>query len=247
MKAHTKLMREELSQGGGDLFGRWWEGVNFKARDGEIREIDKTTASKVIMPYEWLSSMPAIVTYAYGIYFDTPQGEVCGGAVVFGTEYAENLGVWDKYGYTGRLILLSRGACVHWAPRNTNSRLVSGAIKRLPKKYRVVTATVDPTAGETGTIYQACNFHYVGVMRESKTRLAVRIKGKIIGSRNIRSKLGTQKEEEIKKAFPNAEIFEQPSKARYFYFRGDKKERESLMMPIKEIIEPYPKSVDDIK
>jgi hypothetical protein len=27
----------------------------------------------------------------------------------------ENLGTWDKYGYSGQIIALLRGACTHWA------------------------------------------------------------------------------------------------------------------------------------
>ena len=40
-------------------------------------------------------------------------------------------------------------------------------MKMLPEEYKVVTATVDEHAGEIGTIYQACNFHYIGSMREN--------------------------------------------------------------------------------
>ena len=78
-------------------------------------------------------------------------------------------------------------------------------MKMLPDKYKVVTATVDELAGEIGTIYQACNFTYIGSMRENNPkvndrdndRFGVEIKGKLYGARSIRQKLGKQKKEEI--------------------------------------------------
>jgi hypothetical protein len=57
----------------------------------------RAEASAVIERYEWLGTMPAVSRYCFGIFF----GERCGGAVVYGDEYAENLGVWDRYGFTG--------------------------------------------------------------------------------------------------------------------------------------------------
>ena len=78
-----------------------------------------------------------------------------GGAVVFGPEDSENLGIWDKYGYTGKIIALKRGACVHWAHPHAASKLIRRSMDLLPARYQVITATVDAAAGEIGTIYQA--------------------------------------------------------------------------------------------
>jgi hypothetical protein len=115
------------------------------------------------------------------------------------------------------------------------------AIKMLPEKYKVVTCTIDRLAGEIGTIYQACNFSYVGVMREGKTRTAYKIKGKIYGTRSIRAKIGTERKEDVLKAFPDAEYCEQLSKERYFYFRGTKSEQHKNKQAISHLIKPYPK------
>lgn len=206
-----------------------------------VREVSYETAEKVILEYEWLKCMPSIVLYCYGIYFDG----FLGGVVVYSQEYAENLGKWDAYGYTGKIILLSRGACLHWTPKNTASRLIMKSIKLLPEKYRVVTATVDELAGEIGTIYQACGFYYVGVMRQRKglplSRLGVKVKGKLYGSRSLRALIGNQKKENILAHFPDAEFVEQVSKARYFYFRGNSEEKEKLKGAIEHLILPYPK------
>jgi hypothetical protein len=213
----------------------YWQDLNLSLKETIIKPVDISLAKEIIEEYEWLGCMPAIVIHCYGIFF----GDVCGGVVVFSTEYAENLGVWDKYGYTGKMILLSRGVCLHWTPKNTNSKLIMGAIRQLPKKFEVITATVDALAGEIGTIYQACNFHYVGVMRKSKTRLAVIIDGKLYGSRSMRAKFGTQKRSIILKKHSDAKFIKQKSKERYFLFRGKDKERH--LDSISHLIKPYPK------
>ena len=90
--------------------------------------------------------MPAAIRHCFGIFF---AGEL-GGAVVYGDEYGENLGVWDKYHYTGKIIALLRGACVHWAHPHSPSKLIRRSMHLLPGRYKVVTATVDGTLGEVG-------------------------------------------------------------------------------------------------
>jgi len=107
----------------------------------------------------------------------------------------------------------------------------------------VVTATVDPMAGEVGTIYQACNFHYVGIMREMKERDGWIIDGKIYGGRSMRSKLGTQRLEVIQRYYPNVQKVKQSSKGRYFQFTS-KKARKKHLPAIKHLLKAYPKRVD---
>ena len=76
-----------------------------------LRSIPLTEAKAIIERHEWLGRMPAVAVHAFGIFF----GERCGGAGVFGPEYAENRGVWSRYGFTGKIVALLRGACEPWA------------------------------------------------------------------------------------------------------------------------------------
>lgn len=222
--------------------------VDLKVRNSAVRPIDYLTAKEMIVKYEWLGKMPAIVKYSYGIFFPTKDGgEVCGGVVTFSTEYSENLGVWDKYGFSGKLLLLSRGVCLWWTPKNTNSRLIGEAIKQLPQQYEVITATIDFMAGEYGTIYQSCNFHYIGSMRDNNPnvksrkgdRFGVIIDGNLRTARSMRAELGTQKKSVILEKYPQAKFVKQESKHRYFYFRG--KDKKKHLKAIAEFIKPYPK------
>lgn len=65
---------------------------------------------------------------------------------------------------TNKEKLISRGACISWGPKNLGSWLVMSSIKWMVKNtdFRYFTAYSDPEAKELGTIYQACNFRYLG-------------------------------------------------------------------------------------
>jgi hypothetical protein len=257
MKAHQRLVRERKAiEESNGLFGPWWESIDRDIKKAIVRPVRIETARSLVEEYEWLGCMPAVVWYCFGIFFE----DACGGVVCFGPEYSENLGKqareqgrkcadWSKYGYEGKMILLSRGVCLHWAHPHSGSKLISEAIKMLPPQYKVVTATVDDLAGEIGTIYQACNFVYVGSMRDSNPSVSSRkgdrdawlINGKLYGTRAIRQKIGSVRQDDIKRYFPNAQRVRQNSKGRYFYFRGTKQEKAQDIDAIKHLIKPYPK------
>ena len=258
MKAHQRIIREEKAKTSAseNLFGAWWDSINKDIANGVVREIDRATCEQIILEYEWLRCMPAVVWYMYGIFFDGN----CGGVVCYGPEYSENLGKisresgrrgadWSKYGFEGKMILLSRGACVHWAHPHSGSKLIRQSMNLLPKKYEIITSTTDEAAGEIGTIYQACGFYYVGAMRESnpaikfkrQDRDAFLIGDKLVSERSMRQMIGTQKFSEVLRRFPTAKLIKQHSKHRYFAFRGTKKAKKSHLSAIKHLIKPYPK------
>jgi hypothetical protein len=60
--------------------------------------------------------------------------------------------------------LISRGACISWSPKNLGSSLIMFSINWMVKNtsFRFFTAYSDVEARELGTIYQACNFTYLG-------------------------------------------------------------------------------------
>lgn len=252
MIAHQKLIRDRLSEteAGSTLFGAYWDELDLSLDRAVVREVDYVTARSVIERYEWLGTMPAVVQHQYGIYFDG----VCGGVVCYGPEYSENLGRWARetgkpaadwarYGFEGRMILLSRGACVHWAPPNAGSKLIRRSMALLPAQYEVVTATVDLAAGEVGTIYQAAGFDFVGSMRGSdkKDRDGWRVGGRLWGSRAMKMRVGSARWEDVRRTFPDAVKVPQYSKGRYFAFRGDAQTRARHRAAIAHLIKPYPK------
>jgi len=85
--------------------------------------------------------------------------------------------------------LISRGACISWSPKNLASALISFSMKWMVKNtdYRLFTAYSDSEAKELGTIYQACNFYYMG--KKSGSGYQYRIEtGKWVSDRYFRSR-----------------------------------------------------------
>jgi hypothetical protein len=223
-KAHQRVIRERLA-------ATSTESVATDISTAEVRPITRADARTIVEQYE---AMPAVSRYCFGIFFD----DRCGGAVVYGDEYAENLGVWDKYGFTHKIICLSRGACLPWAHEHTASKLIRRSMDLLPEHFKVITATVDRAVGEIGAIYQACGFDFVGVMRAGGRSL-VRLNGKIMSERQAGRLTGTRGARALAKL--GFDAIPVPRRERYFAFRGSKRERQQHRAAIAHLLKPYPK------
>ena len=83
-KAHQRIVRERLA--------KLDPGPHPVAdtRTAQVRPITNAEARDLILRYEWLGSMPAVVTHCFGITF---AGRL-GGAVAYGPDPTETLGVW---------------------------------------------------------------------------------------------------------------------------------------------------------
>ena len=83
-----------------------------------------------------------------------------------------------------------RGACVSWSPKNLASAFIMSSIKDMAQttQYRLFTAYSDPMAKELGTIYQACNFYYLGQTSGAATRNINPYTGKYVSDRFFRSR-----------------------------------------------------------
>lgn len=147
-----------------------------------VRAVSSEFAKQIIYKYEWLGTM-ANSTYHYGIFF----GAFCAGvtcvAVATGTG-GNNVPKMFNLDHH-ELATLTRGACVHWAPPNTNSKLVAYTCKLVGKAStaKLIIAYADTDAGEIGTIYQACGWNYIG--RGSSTTQYISPNGRIYDQRNI--------------------------------------------------------------
>ena len=122
---------------------------------------DKEMCQKIknfIIKYEWLQKMPHRPTHRF---IATYKGRLAG-AIIMATpnNFSHLLGKENKH----KEKLISRGACISWSPKNLASSLIMYSIRWMVKNtpYRFFTGYSDTTAGELGTIYQACNFIYLG-------------------------------------------------------------------------------------
>lgn len=218
--------------------------------NSEVKEITRNECEKIIKEYEWLGYLPKYTKYHFGIFFLIDGKSYLGGVVAYQPEYGDNIGVWDKYGYTGKIIQLSRGVCLWWTPKNSASFLISRTNQWIKKNtnYKIVTATVDSSAGEIGIIYQSLNWKYIGTMEgnllksgKERIRYGYIINKKIYNQRHIRKMIGTAKREEVLKKFPDVRIINMGRKKRYFAFLGSRTENKKYLKSISNFLKPYPK------
>ena len=150
---------------------------------------DKDDAIEFIKRYEWLGTITQFSTHYFGAYY---KG-VLGGVVIFSMPNAFSKLLGDNTKDIERLI--SRGACASWTPKGLASSLIMQSIKWMVKntQYRLFTAYSDPTAKELGTIYQACNFYYLGQKSGTTTRYINPYTGKVVSDRFFRQKTAYKK------------------------------------------------------
>ena len=125
-----------------------------------VRPISYRLAEQVILKYEWLGTM-AKTQYHFGLFY----GIHLAGAACAGVGGTAGNNVHRPFGVErDQVLTLARGACVHWAPPGSNSRLVNWSVRLLARRRagKLMIAYADSDAGEVGTIYQACNWVYIG-------------------------------------------------------------------------------------
>jgi len=110
--------------------------------------------------HEWLGKMPIWVTHRFVARLKSTNK--LAGVIVMATPnaFSNLLGEENR----GLEKLIARGACISWSPKNLASWLIMKSIRWMVEntEFRYFTAYSDPEAKELGTIYQACNFYYLG-------------------------------------------------------------------------------------
>ncbi len=135
-------------------------------KTAKVRKTSRAIAEQIILKYEWLGTMSKTGLH-FGIFF----GPYCAGVTCFSLgSGTAGVHCHKKYGIQrDEFSTLCRGACVHWAPVGSNSKLVSWSCRLLRStKIKVVVAYSDADAGEIGTIYQACNWYCLGKTAQIK-------------------------------------------------------------------------------
>ncbi len=111
-----------------------------------------------IKRYEWLGT---VGVYPKWVFTARYRSILCG-VVLFNepNAYSKVLGE-DTPIYEA---LIQRGACISWSPKGLASKLIMFGCRYLVKatQKRCFVGYSDSEAGEIGTIYQACNFEFLG-------------------------------------------------------------------------------------
>ena len=150
---------------------------------------ERQKLKQFIERHEWLGNLSQYTTHWFACY----HKEVIAGVILFNMPNAFSKILGENTKDLERLI--SRGACISWSPKNLASSFLMWCIKWMVNntQYRLFTAYADPTAKELGTIYQACNFYYMGQNAGTTTRYINPYTGKMVSDRYFRQKTAYRK------------------------------------------------------
>lgn len=209
-----------------------------------VRPVSRRMAEQIILKYEWLGTM-AQTGYHYGIFYGDYCAGVCcvaAGAATGGVNTHQLFRI-----KASELGVLARGACVHWAPKGTNSKLVAWTCKLVARdlNLKLLIAYSDTDAGEVGTIYQACNWTYIG--RGDSTTQFIAPNGRIYDqkvvydTRRKHGKLKTVTWTEQRDAMLANGWKTQPSNPKHRYVYVLDKPDKALVARVDAMKQPYPK------
>lgn len=156
-----------------------------------INKDEKKEAIGFIKRHEWLGNLSQYTTHWFGAYYHNPNLGIVGRDILAGIILMNMPNAFSKLlGEETRDLerLISRGACISWSPKNLASSFLMWSVNWMVKNtsYRLFTAYSDPTAKEIGTIYQACNFYYLGANSGTTTRYINPYTGKVVSDRFFR-------------------------------------------------------------
>ena len=159
---------------------------------------EKDQAKDFILRHEWLGNLSQYTTHWFGAFYHNPDTNLFGKDVMAGVILMNMPNAFSKMlGEDTKNLerLISRGACISWSPKNLASKFMMWTIQWMVKntQYRLFTAYSDPTAKELGTIYQSCNFYYIGQNSGTTTRYVNPYTGKVVSDRFFRQRSAYKK------------------------------------------------------
>lgn len=163
-----------------------------------VLQSDRDEAMAFIKRHEWLGTLSQYTTHWFGAYYHDPQQGLIGKDILAGVILMNLPNAFSKLlGDDTKKIerLVSRGACISWSPKNLASSFLMWCCQWMVKntQYRLFTAYSDPTAKELGTIYQACNWYYIGNDSGTTTRYINPYTGKVVSDRFFRARSAYKK------------------------------------------------------
>lgn len=214
----------------------------WKVKDIKVKQITPKEARPYIAMFHYSKTFPDSTRFVYGGYVDNKLvGIVCYGMGCGKNQYTAIIPDIQN----GQYVELTRLWCMNGSPRNTESRIIGQSLKLLPKEIKLIVSFSDASQGHCGLIYQATNWYYLG---------------KNNGGKMLEMENGIQKHPRLLgiyrmrhpeyKAYSNDELMkllklkyvDGGAKYRYVYLRGTAKEKQSMLLTIKDRIEQYPKT-----
>ncbi len=233
--SYQRAIREVVAAREGPL-----DGAPSSMNGASVTSLSYEQARGLVLKYEWLGTMgrPQAI---YGLWLPVKGDATLAGVACFGFGTGRLAGAVCGEGHVGEAIGLERGACVHWAPKNAASWFIPKAVSMASREHgwKIFYAYSDPAAGEIGTVYQACNWLYLGVgPGHGPTRtMWIRPDGVRVTSRVLRSRsLNTQS---ALAAGWRKEVV--PARGKYVWFEGNSKTKKKLRAALVHPVVPYPK------
>lgn len=154
-----------------------------------ITRYERINATRFIQKHEWLGNLSQYTTHWFGAYYKN----ILAGVILLNMPNSFSKMLGEDTPKMERLI--SRGACISWSPKNLASSFIMWVTRWMVKNtdYRLFTAYSDPMAKELGTVYQACNFYYLGQSAGTTERYVNPYTGKIVSDRFFRQRSAYKK------------------------------------------------------
>lgn len=205
-----------------------------------IEAITREEATPFIVQHEWLGTMGRCIA-SYGMR--SPSGELIGVSCFGVPGSVQSRDICGK-DYRDLAICLERGACSHVAPPNAASFLISRSVKMAAAdhNWRIFYAYADPEAGEIGTVYQACNWIYIGQgvgwpSGKPTDWMIPEENNKVIANRTFKDRGITYAQAQERGWIP----IPRHQKHKYIHLEGTRAQRRELMARLRYPIRPYPK------
>lgn len=212
-------------------------GFNFSGSEApRVEAISAQLAYHYLEEGHYIGTVPSI-SYAFGLW----RGSELEGVCCFGSPAGAPQRLICGADWAPHVLELNRLFLVRNIPHDA-SRLVGAALRALPKPS-IVLSYADPSAGHSGTIYQACNFIYCG-LTEKRTNwtlsgsekhgvtIADEFRGIGVGrAAAIRAKYGDQ-----------FSLQPRPRKHRYVFVRAGHKDKRAIIAALHFAPQEYPRA-----
>jgi hypothetical protein len=197
-----------------------------------VKSIQSEQCKEWLLYKHYAKRIP-MIEFSFGLFCDNQLVGVC----TYGTTLA--IAIRKKFSYN--VYELNRLVVNEGLEKNVLSYFVSNTIKMMPKSC-VLLSYADPNNGHNGYIYQATNWFYTGLSAIVKEYKVKGDEGMHSQTLFDKSKGKSNRVEYLKSIYGDKLYMDyRPRKHRYFYFKGNSKEKKEMYNQLSFKIEPFPK------
>ena len=206
-----------------------------------VKLINPDLARGIIAAFHYSKTFPDSTLFSFGAFLNGKLvGVVCYGMGGCKEQYTAIFPNIEN----GTYLELTRLWVAYEMPKNSESRIISQSLKKLPEQYKIILSFADEGQGHCGIIYQATNWFYLGCNNGN----SIYLDKNGVSKHTHLITVYRARHPELKE-LSRGEILERlgfeksvsGKKHRYLFLRGTKKEKKIMYDTIKSKIQPYPK------